>query len=239
VAPPAVLVEVCVESVASAVAAELGGAHRIELCSNLAVEGVTPSCELITEVRHRVSIPLHVLIRPRAGDFNYTLAEFDSMKNEIEQARKLGADGVVFGILNSANFVDVARTRELVQLARPLSVTFHRAFDAVPDQPEALQAIVRAGAERILTSGGAKSAEEGSSMLAQLVEQAAGKVAILACGSIREANVREIVRVTGVREVHTSLLVRSRVPAGDPENIQPETVVAFLRSTAEIGSVDR
>lgn len=207
-----ILLEVCVETVAAAVSAESGGAHRIELCSDLAVEGVSPSLELIEEVRRRISIPLHVLIRPRAGDFRYTAPEFELMKSEIAHARGMGVEGVVFGILDAAHQVDVPRTRELVKRARPMAVTFHRAFDESPNLLAALEQVTQTGADRILTSGGACNAEEGSPMLSELVKIAAERVGILACGAIRETNVRRIIEVTGVREVHASLLNRPPNP---------------------------
>src|SRR5258707_5300381 len=146
-----VLLEVCVESLASAMAAELGGAHRVELCSDLAVEGVTPPAHLIEEVRHRLSIPIHVLIRPRPGDFSYLPSEFEQMKNDIRRAKECGVNGVVFGILDSKSRVDLARTQALVELARPLSITFHRAFDVCGNLDEALEDVVKTRADRILT----------------------------------------------------------------------------------------
>lgn len=234
--PAPVLLEVCVETAASAVAAERGGSNRIELCANLAVEGVTPPHQLVAEVRRHISIPLHVLIRPRSGNFNYTLAEFESIKEEIVRAKQMGVDGLVFGILDEGNNVDVNRMRELIGLSRPLAVTFHRAFDEASDLPAALEAVVQIGADRILTSGGATNAEEGSPMLAELVRQAAGRVTILACGTIRETNVRKIVDTTGVREVHTSLLSRTDNGAQD---LRPESVAAFLQAAAGIRSSRR
>ena len=245
--PSPVLLEVCVETVASAIAAQRGGARRIELCSNLAVEGVTPNPTLIEQVRRQVAIPLHVLIRPRAGDFHYTATEFEAIKSEIHQAKKLGANGLVFGVLDSSSRVDVARTRELVKLARPLSVTFHRAFDACPDLPAALNDVVRTGADRVLTSGGARTANQGVAMLARLVKSAAGQIKILACGRIREENIRRILDSTGVREVHTSLLPRlpdqkcADVAAGGavPQNfvLRPEAVARLLEAAAK-GAAD-
>jgi len=228
--PAPVLLEVCVETANSAVAAERGGAHRVELCANLAVEGLTPPRQLIEEVRRRISLPLHVLIRPRTGNFNYTLAEFESMKKEIVRAKQMGVNGLVFGILDAGNNVDVSRMRELIELSHPLAVTFHRAFDEASDLPTALEAVVQIGADRILTSGGSSSAEEGTPVLAELVKQAAGRVTILACGTIRETNVRKIVDGTGVREVHTSLLARTDNGAQD---IRPEAVSLFLQAAAE------
>jgi len=231
VTPAPILLEVCVETLASAVAAEQGGAHRVELCSNLAVEGVTPSLELIEQVRRRISIPLHVLIRPRAGDFRYTPPEFELMKSGIAHLRQMGVSGVVFGVLSAANQVDVPRTRELVKRARPLAVTFHRAFDESADLPAALELVIQTEADRILTSGGARNAEEGSPMLSDLVKMAAGRVGILACGTIRETNVRKIIEATGVREVHASLL--RRLVGGEAlsqQTLQPEIVKRFLQA---------
>jgi copper homeostasis protein len=224
---------VCVETVAAAVAAEQGGAHRVELCSNLAVEGVTPSLELVEQVRRRISIPLHVLIRPRAGDFRYTAPEFELMKSEIAHLRQMGVSGVVLGVLNAGNQVDVLRTRELVKRARPLAVTFHRAFDESADLPAALDQVIQTGADRILTSGGARNAQEGSPMLSDLVKMAAGRVGILACGTIRETNVRKIIEATGVREVHASLLRRLVEGEGlSQQTLQPEIVRRFLQAAA-------
>jgi copper homeostasis protein len=241
--PSPILLEVCVETVASAVAAERGGAHRIELCSNLAVDGVTPTADLIQQVRRQTAVPMHVLIRPRAGDFCYTPSEFETMKGDIAAIKVLGVSGLVFGILDRKACIDVARTRELVQSARPLSVTFHRAFDECPDLLAALEDVVKTGADRILTTGGRKTVEEGASMLARLVTAAAGRIGILACGTIRESNVRKIVEATGVREVHASLLARPVAgrSAGDPLHgaeyeqpvLQPETVARFLEAAGK------
>lgn len=233
-----ILLEVCVESVASAVAAERGGAHRIELCSNLAVEGLTPNSKLIEEVHRRISIPLYVLIRPRPGDFLYAPAEFELMKNDITQAKRLGVNGVVFGILNKTNQVDIVRSRELTEIARPLAVTFHRAFDVCANLSSALEAVVQTGADRILTSGGARNADEGSPTLACLVKQAAGRLTILACGTIRESNVRRIVEGTGVHEVHASLLPRPINLHNQDKALRPESVAKFLQAASGIRTID-
>ena len=140
-----VLIEVCVDSVTSAIAAERGGAQRIELCSDLLEGGVTPSLGLLGVVRSNTSIALHPIIRPRPGDFCYSDAEFDSMQRDIEIAKSEGADGVVLGILERDGTVDVRRTRELIELARPLSVTFHRAFDMSEDLFRALDDVCATG----------------------------------------------------------------------------------------------
>jgi copper homeostasis protein len=230
--PPSVLLEVCVDSVASAVASEEGGAQRVELCSDLAEGGVTPSAGLIAMARKRIAIALHVLIRPRAGDFCYVADEFEVMQRDIVLAKQLGANGVVFGILAPDGHVDVERTGELVELARPLSVTYHRAFDETFDMPAALEEVVKAGANRVLTSGGAHTGEDGTGMIARLVAAAAGRVVIMACGAIRAGNVASIVERTGVREVHANL--RSVVPGskGRRMEVLPETVAGFLKAAS-------
>jgi len=200
-----ILLEVCIDSVASAVAAERGGARRVEVCSNLAEGGVTPSARLIAMVRKGITIAMHVLIRPRSGDFYYSADEFEVMKRDIVLAKQLGANGVALGVLDEQGRVDVPRTRELAELARPLSVTFNRAFDTTADLAAALEDVVRAGADRVLTSGGKATADEGVDVIARLVKQSAGRLGILACGTVRAENVAGIVERTGVHEVHARL----------------------------------
>jgi copper homeostasis protein len=198
-------IEICVDSLASAVAAEQGGAQRVELCADLSRGGVTPSAGLIESVRAMISIGLHIMIRPRGGDFCYTDEEFDAMRRDILFAKQLSADGVVLGILTPAGEIDVDHTRELVELARPLNVTFHRAFDVSADLSRALEDICKTGANRILTSGGARTACEGVSTLAALVQAAKGRISIMACGGIRANNAPRIIEQTGVREIHSGL----------------------------------
>ncbi len=148
-------VEVCVDSLDSAIAAERGGANRVELCASLVEGGVTPSAGLIATARQKISIGLHVMIRPRAGDFYYSADEFDVMRRDVLMAKQLGAEGVVFGILDADANIDIQRTRALVDLARPLKVTYHRAFDMSADLFRSLEQVTETGADRILTSGGA------------------------------------------------------------------------------------
>jgi copper homeostasis protein len=201
-----VVVEICVESVDGALAAERGGAHRIELCSNLAVGGVTPGLELMRQVRESVSLPIHVMIRPRAGSFCYSSCEFEIMQEQVANARDLGMDGIVLGLLAPDASVDVKRTRELVALADPLPVTFHRAFDDSIDLPQALEEVVRAGAKRILTSGGRHDgASKALSTLASLIERAGERIAIMPGGGVNERNVARIIQRTHAREIHASL----------------------------------
>ncbi|HEX3820361.1 MAG TPA: copper homeostasis protein CutC [Candidatus Sulfotelmatobacter sp.] len=200
-----VLIEVCVDSVASAVAAERGGAERIELCSDLFEGGITPSAGLIESVRARISIGLHVIIRPRPGDFCYSEEEFQVMRRDIQIARDLQVDGMALGILDPAGKIDVRRTRQLVEMALPLNVTFHRAFDMTADVLQSLNDVCATGADRILTSGGAPDSTQGAEAIRQLVETAGDRITIMAGGGIRPPNAAAIVKRTGVREIHVGL----------------------------------
>jgi copper homeostasis protein len=215
-------IEICIDSIDSALAAQNGGAQRVELCSNLLEGGVTPSAGLITIVRKKLSIGLQVIVRPRGGDFCYTYDEFQTMKHDIVTAKSCGADGIVIGVLNVDGSIDIPRTRELVELSNPLPVTFHRAFDVATDLPKALEEVITTGAKRILTSGGQPSALEGVESLAQLVRQSASRVIILAAGGINDRNARSIVEKTGVQEVHAGLrsVISGRMKQSN-KNISP------------------
>jgi len=210
-APPRILIEVCVDSVASAIAAEHGGADRIELCSGLIEGGVTPSYGLIETVRAATSLPLHVMIRPRAGDFCYDQDEFDVMRRDIVTAKNLGANGLVFGILTPDGNIDCEHTRVLVELAHPLSVTFHRAFDMTADLFRALDDVCSTGVDRVLTSGGEPSSLLGRSNVAQLVERAQDRLVIMPGGGIKPENARSLVQDTGAKEIHVGL--RTSMPS--------------------------
>ena len=207
-----VLIEVCVDSVDSAIAAERGGAQRIELCSDLLEGGVTPSVGLLGVVRSKVSLLLHPIIRPRPGDFCYSDAEFDIMQRDIEVAKREGADGVVLGILKVDGKVDVQRTRLLVELARPLSVTFHRAFDMSADLFAALEDVCATGANRLLTSGGEQECLQGVETVARLVKASSGRMTIMAGGRIGISNAASIVERTGVGEIHVGLATPAKSP---------------------------
>jgi copper homeostasis protein len=195
-------VEICVDSVESAVAAQAGGADRVELCDNLMEGGTTPSFGSIEVARKLLNIKLHVIIRPRGGDFLYSDTEFEIMKRDIEAAKHLGADGVVIGILDAAGNIDLARTRELTALARPMSVTFHRAFDVCADPFKAIDELTAISVDRILTSGQEATAVEGLDLLAKLVGHAGDRLTIMACGNLNERNLKKVVDTSGVSEVH-------------------------------------
>jgi len=199
------VLEICVESVDHAVAAARGGAHRIELCSDLSSGGITPSAGLMQTARRHVSVPIHVLIRPRAGDFCYSDHELEIMRNDIHAAKQFGMDGIVLGILHESTRVDIERTKTLVELARPLPVTFHRAFDASENLETSLEEVIQTGASRILTSGGQPCATDGLSTLARLVQAARGRILLMPCGGINAENVVRIVRTTLAQEFHTSV----------------------------------
>jgi copper homeostasis protein len=207
-----IVIEVCVDSVASALAAERGGAGRLELCSDMFEGGITPSVGLVQQVRAKTSMALRVMIRPRGGDFCYTSEEFETMQHDIMAAKGVGADGVVLGILHADGSVDTERTRHLVELARPLPVTFHRAFDMSADLFRALDVICETGADRLLTSGGAQTSTQGIHSIAALVQAAGDRIVIMACGGINDANVASVIGQTGVREIHVGL----RRPALSP-----------------------
>jgi len=194
-----VLIEACVDSVPSAMAAEAG---RVELCDNLIEGGTTPSAGAIAEAKARLRIPVFVMIRPRGGDFLYADVEYGIMRRDVAHARTLGADGVVLGPLHADGAVDVERTRALVEAARPLPVTFHRAFDVARDPEEALEALVGLGVDRVLTSGQQPTVTEGVELITHLVRRAGGRIGILPGCGIDETNVRELVARTGAREVH-------------------------------------
>ena len=199
------LLEISVDGLGKALAAERGGADRIELCADLSVGGLTPSRELLQSVRGKVHLDIYSMIRPGAGDFVYSASEFAAMKRSIAEAKECEMDGVVLGILRGDYKVDVERTQELVELARPLPVTFHMAFDECADLRESLEAAIRTGAARILTSGGASGAPEGAAVLAGLVHLARDRITILPGGGISAANIADLARRTHAREFHSGL----------------------------------
>ena len=197
--------ELCATNREAAVAAERGGADRIELCSNLSVGGVTPDPLLLESVLAAISIPVYVLIRPREGAFVYSDAEFAQMRQQVAAAKAAGAKGVAIGVLLPDGRVDVGRTRELADLARPMNVTFHRAFDEASNLDEALEAVIATGADHLLTSGGADNVMAGADAIARIRRQAGSRLEVMAGAGLRLENLSEIVLRTGVSCVHGSL----------------------------------
>jgi len=216
------LLEICVETLDGALAAERGGADRIELCENLQVGGVTPSADLMRAVRSQVHIPVFAMIRPRAGDFFYSEMEFKQMARDLAIAKGLGMDGVVLGLLGTDHRVDVRRTRTLADLARPLPVTFHRAFDETPNLREALEDVIATGAARILTSGGGPSAEQSVGALRELVDASRKRIRIMPGAGISAANIERILQGTRAREVHSGLSTVVPTPRADYRKFEAE-----------------
>ena len=194
--------EICVNSVESAVAAQTGGADRVELCDNLLEGGTTPSAGSIEIARKLLNIKLHIIIRPRGGDFLYSDTEFEIMKRDIKTAKRLGADGLVFGILDENGDVDKIRTKELIELSRPLTVTFHRAFDVSRDAFQTLEDLIALGVDYVLTSGQEATAVEGAELISALIERAGNRIKIMACGNLNERNISKFLEKTKVKEVH-------------------------------------
>jgi copper homeostasis protein len=207
--------EICVDSVESAVAAEIGGAQRVELCSALSEGGLTPSMGLIRAVRAQINIGIYAMIRPRGGDFYYSGEEFSIMRDDIVYAAAAGVDGIVLGLTTPDGDIDVDRTRSLIEQARSVNrsieVTFHRAIDMTRDLDKSLEDVIRTGAHRILTSGGAPSALAGSERTAALVHAAGNRIRIMVCGRVRAANIKQIAQTSGAKEFHASL--RKAVPS--------------------------
>lgn len=239
--------EICCGDIGSVVTAIAGGADRVELCSGLDAGGLTPSTGLIeAAVAARGNAAVHVLIRPREGDFLYSAKEIEIMESDIAAARAAGAQGVVVGALNSDGSVDTATCRRLISAAGGLSVTFHRAFDMTSDPVRALEEIIALGCDRILTSGCAPTAEEGTEMLRRLNETAAGRIIILGGCGVSPSNAAAIIASTGLTELHAS--ARSSVEslmsfrnsnvamgaAGSDEFSRKSTDISKVRQLAEI-----
>jgi len=202
--------EICANSFYSAKQAQSAGASRIELCQNLENGGTTPSFGLIKLTRETLDIAVHVLIRPRSGDFVYNEEEFEEMKEDILICKSLNCNGVVLGILLPSGDVDKVRMQELVDLARPMEVVFHRAFDRCRDPKEALEDIIELGCNRILTSGQKNSAEDGIELIRELVEQAAGRIEIMPGAGVTFSNVKTILEKTGAKSVHASAKITQK-----------------------------
>lgn len=197
--------EACVTSLAQAIAAEHAGADRLELCSRISTGGLTPPLPRLMAVRARVALPIHVMIRPRAGDFVYSAAEVDAMIRAIAGAREVGADGVVLGLVTAEGRIDTRAFRALAPITRGLSITFHRAFDEVSAPLDAMEELIELGVHRILTSGGAPTALKGTDVLSRLVAAARGRIGIIACGKVRARHAAALMAATGVSELHAHL----------------------------------
>lgn len=202
----AIRIEVCVESTDGLLAAEAAGADRAELCAALIEGGITPSWGMILEARRRARIPFHVIVRPRGGDFLYSPVEFEAMLADVRALREIGVAGVVVGCLSPDGTIDEARMRALVEAARPLSVTCHRAFDMTRDPIEAVEALVRCGVDRVLTSGQRDTAMEGLATIRACVEAAGGRIVIMACGGLDVDTIAAVRDATGARELHFAAL---------------------------------
>lgn len=197
-----ITVEICAQSITSALIAQEGGADRIELCSALEVGGLTPSYATLVEAKKRLTLNIAVLIRPRAGDFFYSDLEYEIIKKDIAFCKELGVQGVVVGVLKQNKELDVERMKELLELARPMQVACHRAFDQTPDGFKAMQQLIDLGYDRILTCGQAENVYAGKEKLKQLVEQADGRIAIMPGNGVTLDNIAEIVNVTQVKDIH-------------------------------------
>ncbi|WP_295676084.1 copper homeostasis protein CutC [uncultured Mucilaginibacter sp.] len=205
-----VILEVCANSVGSALAAQDGGAYRVELCENLYEGGTTPSYGEIQIARKLLQIKLYVLIRPRGGDFLYSDVEYDIITADVNYCIAAGCDGIVIGILNADGTIDKERCQKLIRVAKNkgLGVTFHRAFDMCTDMDQALEDIIALGCERILTSGGKSTAMEGAKILAHLIKKADGRITIMPGSGVSEKNAADLVEFTGAKEIHSSARIR-------------------------------
>ncbi len=210
------------ESVAAAMAAERGGAQRIEFCSNTREGGTTPSPELLRAVRQRVKLPIFSMVRPRGGNFLYSDAEFEAMQREVYTAKESGMDGVVLGLLDGDGQVDISRTRQLVEQARPLAVTYHRAFDESTDLRRSLEDVIKTGVARLLTSGGKQTAPEALEVLNDLVSRADDRLIVMPGSGLHAGNIREAVRRSGAREFHAGLSSVVTDPAADIGKFEAE-----------------
>lgn len=210
---PAVLIEACCASVEEAVAAEAGGADRIELCAALPTGGVTPSFGMIEEARSRISIPIVAMVRPREGGPDLPDPDYKAALRDVRHCLDHGADEVICGVLDSSLQIDMARNRALVDAAEGKPVAFHRVFDMTPDYEESIELLAELGFCRVLTSGCSQSVDEGAEGLRRLVARSDGRVAILAGGGVREHNARHLVEGCGCRELHFSFREATGAPA--------------------------
>ncbi|WP_235964442.1 copper homeostasis protein CutC [Pedobacter gandavensis] len=210
--------EVCANSLPSALAAQEGGAVRVEFCDNLPEGGTTPSYAQLKLAKELLHILVYPIIRPRGGDFLYSDLEFLLMKEDIKMCKSLNCDGIVIGILNADGSIDKARCAELINLAKPMKITFHRAFDMCNDLEKGLEDLIELGCERVLTSGAAASALAGAQQIKALIKQAAGRIIIMPGAGVKITNIAEIIRITGATEFHASAkhAVKSKMEFRNP-----------------------
>lgn len=197
-----VTIEICVEGVDGLVAAQEGGADRVELCASLVEGGITPSFGIVRQALEVATIPFMVIVRPRGGDFLYSELEFLSMLDDVRQLREMGVAGVVVGCLTPDGHIDERRMNALVEAAGPLSVTCHRAFDMTVDYEQAIEALIRAGVDRVLTSGQRDTALEGIEILKAMHDAAKGRIKIMACGALDENNIAQVLERSAADELH-------------------------------------
>jgi copper homeostasis protein len=204
--------EICVDNVESAIDAQNAGANRVELCNNLSEGGTTPGIGTIISARKNLDIALHVIIRPRGGDFLYSDLEYDIMRREIESCGESGVDGIVLGLLDSGGGIDIERTARLIEIAHPMKATFHRAFDMCNDPFIGLEDVISTGADRLLTSGQKNKAEDGVGIINKLIKHAGNRIIIMPGSGINESNIAAIAGVTGAEEFH--LTARKVIDSG-------------------------
>lgn len=240
------LIEVCVNSAMSAMEAQKGGADRVELCENLHDGGTTPSAGTIVTARRQLRIGLFVMIRPRGGDFLYSPEEFSIMEEDVRMARSSGADGVVFGILTADGRIDNLRMKRLVDLARPMGVTCHRAFDMTRDPLEAMETLITLGVDRILTSGQQPTASQGADLIRQLIKQSHERIIIMPGSGVKEHNIADLIKKTGATEAHIHLdkmepgrmeFRQTNVYMGNPEQSEFEYVITDREQVASVRSI--
>ncbi|WP_047546937.1 copper homeostasis protein CutC [Psychroserpens sp. Hel_I_66] len=231
--------EICANSYQSAKNAQDAGAHRVELCSELSIGGITPSYGLIKKVINELDIKTFVLLRPRSGNFNYNTSEFEIIKKDIEICKELGCHGIVSGVLKEDNTIDTERTLELIELSKPMAFTFHRAFDLVPDTEKALEQLIDLGVERVLTSGQQPRAIQGLNALKVLQDQAQNRITILVGSGVSSANAKTF-KTAGFEEIHASA---SQVIPNNNDNSSyfgntPQTVSSVKEIKALLKAID-
>lgn len=212
------IIEVCANSYESAINAEVGGANRVELCKDLHLDGITPDNEVVIKTLNKLKIPVFILIRPRSGDFVYTNEEFKLMKSDIIKFKKLGCNGIVSGVLNTDNTIDIKRTKELIQLSRPLEFTFHRAFDKIVNPIEGLEELIEIGADRVLTSGQEDSAIKGIKLIAKLIEITNNRITIMPGSGVKSDNINNF-KAIGANEIHGSFSKNQKTQIAILENV--------------------